>query len=100
MTVWIFAVCAFYIVFQLVCCYVFKRMPLKLLPLYLLFLSWLYCLVEFFGMGFDKGPWSGLWALVLAIFSGTSSAAVALAWIFYGSFKLITGMKSNNKNKI
>ena len=90
MTVWIFAIIGFFIAVQLACCLAFKRKRLKLLPIYLLAAMWLYCLIEYLGAGFDKGPFSGLWALVFAIFCGIASASVALAWLV---FALVTFLK-------
>ncbi len=98
---WIVGICAFFITIQLVCCFAFKRIYLKLLPEYLLVLLWLYCLVEYIGMGFDKGPWSGLWALILAILLAFASAATLMTWLVYAVIKYILKRKNEAacKNK-
>ena len=78
---------------QLLLCFFSKRLPIRLIPVYIILLGYLLCLILFFGM---EGLGEYIAAMILGIMFSIALSGVVLAWLIYGGFRLFIHLKKRS----
>lgn len=75
---------------QLLLCFLTKRIPIRLIPIYIILLGYLFCLNLLFGM---EGLGEYIAAMIFGIMFSIALSGIIIAWLIFGIYRLIIHFK-------